>query len=275
MTAFQDVFRLQKLRCSSFCEPASSEFYSILLLEGSGEVSLDFTEYAFDGKIALFTSPYQHLSIRGNTDFEVERLSFHGDFYCIEYHKNEVACNGLLFNNLYSQPFIPLKDNELDQVFEQLREEIRRNQAYSEPVLRTYLQLLLALSSRIKRLEQLDTDARGHSLEKFRALLEHHFLTQRNITFYARELALSPGTFARKCRQCFGKSPSQLLQERLVLEAKKQLHLTHKSVKEVAAALHFDDEHYFSRFFKKHTGVSPTLFREKVGISVVADLSMR
>ena len=72
-----------------------------------------------------------------------------------------------------------------------------------------------------------------------------------------------------------GKSPSQLIQERVMLEAKKQLHLTHKSIKEVAAALHFSDEHYFSRFFKKQAGISPTVFREKVGISIVADLSMK
>lgn len=275
MIAPPDLFRLQRLRCSAFCQPATSEFYNILLLEGSGQLSLDFTEYAFSGKIALFTSPYQHLSISSTSNVEVEQLTFHGDFYCIEYHKNEVACNGLLFNNLYSQPFINLKDNELHQVFDKLRVEIKKNEAYSEPVLRTYLQLILAIASRVKRQQQLDAAVAPNPMEKFRELLEQHFLTERSITFYAREMALSPGAFSRKCRLYFGKSPSQLLQDRVVLEAKKQLHLTHKSIKEVAVALNFDDEHYFSRFFKKHTGVSPTLFREKVGISVVADLSMR
>jgi AraC-like DNA-binding protein len=276
MIVFQDLFQLRQLRCSSFSQPVSSEFYNILLMEGSGTISIDFVEYGFEGKIALFTTPYQHISLAGTTDFAIEQLAFHGDFYCIEYHKNEVACNGLLFNNIYKQPFIYLEDRELDRIFEKIRLEINRNEPYAEPILRTYLQLILAISSKIKRLgQQLVAASTPNPLEKFKELLELHFLTQRNTLFYAREMALAPATFAKKCKSYFGKSPSQLIQERVILEAKKQLHLTHKSIKEVAVALHFDDEHYFSRFFKKHTGISPTFFREKTGISIVADLSMR
>ncbi|WP_241739153.1 AraC family transcriptional regulator [Pontibacter beigongshangensis] len=276
MIAYQDLFQLQKLPSSSFREPSASEFYQVLLMEGSGKISIDFVEYEFAGKIALFTTPYQHLSITGTTDFLIERLAFHGDFYCIEYHKKEVACNGLLFNNIYRHPFIPLDDDELHAIFEKIRVEIEKEEPHSEPILRTYLQLILAISSKIKIVaQQVVAQGTPIPLVKFKELLEANFLTQRNITFYADELALSPNTLTRKCKQYFGKSPSQLIQERVVLEAKKQLHLTYKSIKEVAAALNFDDEHYFSRFFKKHTGVSPTSYREKVGISIVADLSMK
>jgi AraC-like DNA-binding protein len=276
MEAYQDLFQLQKNRSSAFAQHYSSEFYNILLLEGSGTLSLDFTEYEFEGKIALFTSPYQHLSISSDTDFEVDQLTFHGDFYCIEYHKNEVACNGLLFNNIYKQPFITLQDDEIRLIFDKLRLELNKNEPHSEPILRSYLQLILAIGSKIKKqAQQLEADTTSHPIEQFRELVELHFLTQRNTMFYAEQLSLSHSAFARKTKKHFGKSPSQLIQDRVILEAKKQLHLTHKSIKEVAAALNFEDEHYFSRYFKKHTGISPTHFREKVGISVVADLSMR
>lgn len=276
MEAYQDIFQLQKHPSSAFSQPYSSEFYNILLLEGSGTLSVNFTDYTFEGKIALFTSPYQHLSISADTDFEVDQLIFHGDFYCIEYHKNEVACNGLLFNNIYKQPFITLRDDEIASIFDKLRMELSQNEPHSEPILRSYLQLILAIGSRIKKREQqLEAESTLHPMEQFRELVEQHFLTQRNTPFYAEQMALSHSAFARKVKRHFGKSPSQLIQDRVILEAKKQLHLTYKSIKEVAAALHFEDEHYFSRYFKKHTGISPTHFREKVGISIVADLSMR
>jgi AraC-like DNA-binding protein len=276
MIAYQNLFQLNKQSSRTLRQPFASEFYNIFLMEGSGAITIDFVEYEFKGKIALFTTPYQQISIAGTTDPEIEQLTFHGDFYCIEYHKNEVACNGLLFNNIYKQPFISLKDNELNLIFEKIRQEIQRKEAYSEPILRTYLQLILAISSRIKMLgQQLVADTTPNPLEKFKELLEEYFITQRNVLFYAREMALSPASLAKKCKSYFGKSPSQLIQEKVILEAKKQLHLTHKSIKEVAAGLNFGDEHYFSRFFKKHTGLSPTVFREKVGISIVADLSMR
>ncbi|GGK67997.1 helix-turn-helix domain-containing protein [Rufibacter glacialis] len=276
MISVPDMFQLQALTARFFHHPKSSELYQILLLEGNGTISVDFTEYEFEGKIALFTTPYQHLSISSPVDLPVARLAFHGDFYCIEYHKQEVACNGLLFNNIYKKPFIHLKDKELDQVFEKLRFEVEKDEPYSEPVLRTYLQLVLAISSKIKRQEQqLEPSSIESGLEKFQELLEAHFLTQRSPLFYSDQLAISPTVFTKKCKLLFGKPPSLLIQERVMLEAKKQLHLTRKSIKEVAGFLQFEDEHYFSRFFKKHTGISPTVFREKVGISIVADLSMR
>ena len=56
----------------------------------------------------------------------------------------------------------------------------------------------------------------------------------------------------------------------MVLEAKKLLHLTYKSIKEIAQELDFEDEFYFSRYFKKEVGLSPKQFRDSVGISIVA-----
>src|SRR5690606_38739583 len=114
MVAFHDLFQLQILSRTHFRQRQATERYHIMLLEGEGVISIDFTEYAFNGPIALFTSPYQHISLESTSDFSIKQLAFHGDFYCIEYHKNEVACNGLLFNNIYRQPFIYLPDDELD-----------------------------------------------------------------------------------------------------------------------------------------------------------------
>ena len=60
----------------------------------------------------------------------------------------------------------------------------------------------------------------------------------------------------------------------MILEAKKQIHLTYKSIKEIARDFGFEDEFYFSRYFKKEVGISPKKFREKVGISIVAKKSI-
>jgi AraC family transcriptional activator of pobA len=111
-------------------------------------------------------------------------------------------------------------------------------------------------------------------MERFRQLLDQHYLMLHKPKDYAKLLAMSPNNFTKRCTRYFKKSPSQLIQERLLLEAKKQLHLTRLSIKEIAYSLKFNDEFYFSRFFKKLAKVSPQTFREKTGISIVADLSM-
>ena len=210
---------------------------------------------------------------------EAMLLQFHGDFYCIEYHKKEVACNGLLFNALFLQPHIAVQEAVFDEIallFGRIEEELASTDEYSEAVLRSYLQLILALSSKAKSLQIADVPSplNHNLLTDFQQLVETHFITQRDVPFYAEALHLSVDSFAKKIKRQLGKTPLQLLQERLILEAKKQLHLTYKSIKEVAYYLNFDDPFYFSRFFKKHVGVSPKEFRESVGISIVAEKSM-
>lgn len=276
---YSDLFSVTDISSSDLAITLTSENYHVLLFNGKGTLTVDFIDYEFDGKIALFTSPFQHFNIKTDTAFKIKKIKFHGDFYCIEYHKKEVACNGLLFNNIYSHPFISVnQDNfdELNNLFGKLLNEIDNNNLYSGPILKAYLQLILAIGSKIKNheLEYTNTIPQTHStIEKFKNLLEENFIQQRSSSFYAKELALSPSVFTKRCKLYYGKTPSQLIQERVILEAKKLIHLTHKSSKEIASLLNFEDEHYFSRYFKKNTGITPTLFREKVGISIVADLS--
>ncbi|MEJ5961029.1 helix-turn-helix domain-containing protein [Pedobacter immunditicola] len=275
MTLNKDYLILERIDPDHFKDYYAVPFYNIFLLKGKGMISADFVDLEFDGQIALFTTPYQHIKISGTIEEGMEKLSFHGDFYCIEYHKKEVACNGLLFNNIYQQPFIYLIDNELNAIFEKIEKEKEKNLPFTEPILKSYLQLILAVSSRIKKVDQIDeAPAPGSAIEKFRDLLEENFIQQRSPLFYANALSLAPNSFTKQCTKYFGKSPSILIQERVILEAKKHLHLSYKSIKEIAGLMNFDDQHYFSRYFKKYTGVSPTEFRADVGISIVADLSI-
>lgn len=250
--------------------------YSIILLEEANEFSVDFVNYKTNRNSIIFLSPYQNLNWIKKSSDQVKLIEFHGDFYCIEYHKKEVACNGLLFNNIYSQPYISLdksKFQEIEGFVSKMELENQNKTTFSDSVLKSYLQLVLAICSREKVL-QIDNGFIDKPFEKqileFQPLLEEHFIQQRSPSFYADLLHTSPTSFSKKVKQQFGKTPTQLIQERVVLEAKKLLHLTEKSVKEIAAVLNFEDEYYFSRYFKKEVGLPPTQFREEVGISIVA-----
>lgn len=276
---YSDLFSVIDISSNDLAITLTSEQYQVLLFKGRGILTVDFIDYEFDGKIILFTSPFQHFNIKTDKSFKIKKINFHGDFYCIEYHKKEVACNGLLFNNIYSHPFISVNQEDFDELsnlITKLASEIDKNSPYSDPILKAYLQLILAIGSKIKSYELEYTNSRPQThptIEKFKNLLEENFIQQRSSSFYAMELALSSSVFTKRCKLYYGKTPSHLIQERVILEAKKLIHLTHKSFKEIASLLNFEDEHYFSRYFKKNTGITPTSFREKVGVSMVADLS--
>ncbi|ETZ22683.1 AraC family transcriptional regulator [Pedobacter sp. V48] len=183
-----------------------------------------------------------------------------------------------MFNNIYIDPIVILTEKEarvFDKLVDDLTEELN-NETLSDIVPRAYLQLFLAKSSSIKMnaVSNKNNDSeRDELMEQFSQLLDEHFLNLHKPVDYAELLSMSRDNFTRRCTRYFRKSPSQLIQEKLMLEAKKQLHLTRQSIKEIAYNLRFQDEFYFSRVFKKFTKVSPQAFRDKTGISIVADMS--
>lgn len=271
---------LRELTVNELSIPRQHPGYIIIFIkEGEGIYHADFGEFPFTAPVLLFATPLQAIHVQQqNTQSVSTVLQFHGDFYCIEYHRAEVSCNGLLFNNIYIQPSIKLTDAEaliFDQFIFQLEEEMKQ-ESPAEAVLRAYLQLFLAKSSSIK-MKSISTDQerpeKDELMERFRELLDEHFLTLHTPHDYAGLLAMTSNNLTKRCKRYFKKSPSQLIQERLILEAKKLLHLTRQSIKEIAYALQFKDEFYFSRVFKKFTNVSPQAFRNATGISIMADLS--
>lgn len=270
----KDLITIETIEASEFPQQLNSPLYSILLFEGETSFSVDLNEYSCQGKNLLFTSPYQLLSWHRTTAKKVSLLRFHGDFYCIEYHKKEVACNGVLFNNIYQQPFVKVPGpvfEEVSNIILKMKLLAAGVSRYDSQVLRSYLQLILALGSKEKLLQ--NGEPQPGEIAGFQEVLEKQFRAAKDVAFYSGSFGLSVGAFSKKVKRQYGKSPSKLIQERIVLEAKKLLHLTYKPVKEIAAELGFEDEFYFSRYFKKEVGVSPRKYREDVGISIVAKLS--
>ncbi len=263
---------------NSLTDPVQLPVYTILLVrKGTGSFLADFGRFAVKAPALLFATPIQTIQLKGRFR-NLSILQFHGDYYCIEYHKKDVACNGILFNNIYTDPTISLDPTNL-AFFTRIIDELDNELAAENPadtVITSFIQVLLAKATAIKTKstgDSLPQRQKDGKMEMFRELIDQNFLSLRRPADYASLLHISPGTLTKRCKKYFMKTPSDLIHERIILEAKKRLHLTRKSIKEIAHSLKFDDEHYFSRFFKKMTKVSPQAFRTQTGISIVADLS--
>ncbi|MDR4951134.1 helix-turn-helix domain-containing protein [Chryseobacterium sp. ES2] len=273
--------KVQPYHTSDFPSELTTENYSVILWKGAGVFSVDDINYSYSGYNILFLSPYQKVKLVSESNETIHMLFFHGDYYCIEYHKEEVACNGLLFNNIYLNPGIELSEERYHYILElynHIKKEESEKHPFSESIIKTYIQLILAIGSKQK--SSIENNVVSHeklhnkNAVEFQKLLEFYFKTEKELSFYSDKLNITNNTLSKAVKKEFSKTPTQLINERIIMESKKLLHLTYRSVKEIAAELGFADEFYFSRYFKKSVGCSPKNYREKVGISVVAKMSM-
>jgi AraC family transcriptional activator of pobA len=99
----------------------------------------------------------------------------------------------------------------------------------------------------------------------FCELIEAHFRELAPVSFYARRLGITAAHLNALCRQAVGRSALELVHERVLLEAKRNLVYTSMTVSQVSDAIGFNDPAYFTRFFTRATGMSPRAFRQAAG----------
>ncbi|MEP4036939.1 helix-turn-helix domain-containing protein [Pseudophaeobacter sp.] len=155
---------------------------------------------------------------------------------------------------------------ELGALAKHLFDEYHRQDFARAQVLRSLAGALIALTARaIFEADSANHQRAGNPLfTRFEEMIERDFRKRRPLTDYARELAISPTHLNRIAHQSAGQAASQLINERMLREARRMLIYTNLTAAEIAYDLGFSDPAHFSRVFSKGTGTPPKLFRKKV-----------
>jgi AraC family transcriptional regulator, transcriptional activator of pobA len=212
-------------------------------------------------------------SFRFEMPDHVVAWQYNRDFYCIVDHDKEVSCVGFLFYGFTGMMFIRLTEQEqrkIDQLFRVFIDEFQTEDAIQKDMLQMLLKRLIIILTRLAKKQYVrDPDLPDHKLDiirQYNLLVEGHYKKQHQIQFYANELHKSSKTLANLFALYNNKSPLAIIQERIIMEAKRLLIYTDKSAKEIAYDLGFEDTAYFSNFFKKHTAHSPLNFRRSESV---------
>ena len=199
---------------------------------------------------------------------ELVAWQFNREFYCIVDHDKEVGCVGFLFYGIHHPMFITLDKHDLDGLSNMekiISEEITVTDNFQGEMLRSLLKRLIIKVTRIAKGQAKAYnefgDERMDMMRNFSLLLECHFKTEHEVKFYAAALNKSPKTLCNFFALCHEQSPLKLIHNRITLEAKRYLHYTDKTSKEIAYELGFENPEHFSRFFKLNTGKSVSEFR--------------
>ncbi|GHC59400.1 helix-turn-helix domain-containing protein [Ulvibacter litoralis] len=269
--SYKDIFSLRVVQFEKACvfnKPEQVSNYSIYWIKkGKGVYNIDFESYEFQDNVLFFLSPGQVFSVDSEEIEEAYHLSFVRDFYCIQTHDKEVACNGILFNNIYETPFVKPCERDtqkIEFILESLIEEFKTEEAAQYDMLQAYLKQFIIHSVRVKKENHIiKEDTETKLFKDFSVLVEQNFKTLHSVTDYAARLGMSPKSLTKHFSKIGTQTPSNFIKNRIILEAKRQLIYTDEAVKQIAYDLGFNDSAYFSRFFTKATSKSPLQFRKE------------
>lgn len=207
-----------------------------------------------------------------NIGFEMGCAPLHGivfnrEFYCILDHDEEVSCNGILFFG--TQDLSILSIPELDQpkfdvLLQVFIDEFETEDKIQGEMLQMMLKRFIIKCVRIAKDQLIPKELSSNQIDiirKFNVLVDTHYKVKRHVKDYADLLFKSPKTLSNLFHMYNQQSPQLIIHNRLVLEAKRMLLYSDRSISEVGFELGYEDPAYFSRFFKKHTGKSPKEFK--------------
>ena len=259
----------QKLYREVF-EDRNEKIYTIAWNRGPAQtVIIDNIEYEFPTNAIVSLMIFQTYSFADPENIVAWR--FNREFYCVVDHDQEVSCVGFLFYGNRDIMFVRLSDENLrkqEMLLEVFLEEFSTSDTIQEDMLRMLIKRLIILITRLAKEQYLDMthfdQDRLDLVRQFNLLVEENFRNQHSVSFYASQLNKSPKTLSNVFALYNKRTPSQIIKERLVTEAKRLLIYTELSIKEIAHELGYDEIAHFSNFFKKNTGFAPGLFRSTV-----------
>ncbi|MGJ7029542.1 helix-turn-helix domain-containing protein [Niabella hirudinis] len=257
-------------------QPHMHSFYQIIWFKkGKGTHFIDFKTYdVFDNAI-FFVAKNQVHYFDNNTNYEGVLIHFNELFLLQDQSPNEFFLNCNLFNNPYQQPSCCVGtgiDGILNEYIAQIKDELNNDEMFGkEMLLRNLLKSFLIQIQRRKcefeksfnQLPQLMNEKRLQ-LIKFITLINENYNKGLTISEYARQLNMSSRSLSELTHQLLNKTPSQMIQERIILEAQRLLLYSELNINQVGYRLGFDDASYFVKYFKKYTNLSPSEFRKSV-----------
>lgn len=261
-----DLLTLDKENSPTFEEATGThrhDSHSFFLLEsGTVQLNIDFQKYSIKAPSVIYVHPDQVHHTVASENVIVSSWAISNESLNPEYLKLLLEIAPAKPLELTNEMFLML--SEAVSVFIQFSE--RKNDKLNHSILKDSCNALVALfiSQYLEQSKATDKPTRFETITKaFRQLLESNYTTAKRPSDYAQKLHLSTPYLNECIKNATGFSVSYHIQQRVILEAKRLLYHSDKSVKEIASDLGYDDYPYFSRLFTKVTGMTALTFRSK------------
>ena len=249
--------------------PHRHDFFEVLyLLKGSGYHVIDTNKYEIKPPCVFFMSPGQAHKLELSNDIEGFIFIFTADFYLLNRSNQNSLIEFPFFYTIHQDnpPLLLQNENDirfLESLFRQGISEIRDTAESNTEMLRSILDLILTTcAARYQVTEILLNKGKGQILVKrFFHLVEENHLKNLSMSDYSGMIGVTPNHLTQTVKLLTGKTSSQIIKAKQLLEIKRLLVHTNLSVSEIANQLNFEDQSYFTKFFKRETGITPIQYR--------------
>lgn len=233
---------------------------------GSGQHMIDLEQITVNAPCMHVVAPGQVHQLQRSADMQGLVVMFGTDALLGQGH----AARAELFANADGTCAFPLdaaRFGEAEALVRQMETELQRSSGPVAEVVEGYLGILLikcAHWAREARSTSAPTTEASDLVRRFNDLLERGFLAERQVTHYAEQLAVSPDHLNERVKERTGRTASKVIQDRLLLEAKRLLLHADMPIKEIGYALNMNDPAYFTRWFNKMEGRTPAAYRAHI-----------
>lgn len=242
------------------------DFHFILALEkGRGTHEIDFVSYELSDYSVFVLRPgqvHQLILMAGCSGYLLE---FNNEFYHSENSHSARRLRKAGNRNYFKAG--PVLFNRLSTLLSSVYNEYREKADGYQDVIKASLDIFFIELTRQGPVDKASTTGSGsYSQERMEEFLEHlqaHITEHKQVSYYTGIMNLSAYQLNEITKTLMNKTASDLINDHIVLEAKRHLLATPNQVKEIAYQLGYEDVSYFIRFFKRHTGLSPDMFRSR------------
>lgn len=244
-------------------------FYEILWTEkGVSKQTIDYKEYEVLPNSLFFISPNQVHQFEEWKPLKGGTILFTEDFFLLNHNNKDKLFELSFLDNFYANPCIQLdKKNfaDIKQTIDLITIEQKRTDK-SQSITQSLLHILLVQVQRCIDTETEKTVSKKYLIlfKQFKNLLDKHFAENKATTFFAQQLHITAHHLNLITKEVTGKTASEVIRARSILEAKRLLTFTVKTVSEIAFELNYTDSSYFAKSFKAETNLSPIAFKTKM-----------
>lgn len=252
-------------------KPHRHTFYQVLFIEkGTGSHKIDFLEHQIKTPVVYFLAPGQVHDLRITDKNTLGCLiNFTPDFFSSFLNKSQ--CIDQLpifsFNRSISYYKVPEDSNDkFMEIFMKIKELYTQNTKTSLNLLRIYLlEIFYTVLNEVSDTEEnVNITSQKNLLHRFEKLVEENYAIEHYPKYYADKLAITANYLNCICKNVSGKTAGEIIRNRIILEAKRLLINSEFSISQISFQLGFEDNSYFTKFFKTNGKISPSEFRAHV-----------